>query len=84
MPPERFAAVCQSLGIGDDTLVVAYDNNMSLHAARFWWTQSYYGHRNVKVLDGGWRGWVSEGGAVALTAARHATARPLRRRPMHR
>ena len=38
MPPDRFAAVCQALGIGDDTLVVACDNNMSLHAARFWWT----------------------------------------------
>ena len=66
MPPERFAAVCQGLGIGDDTLVVAYDNAMSLHAARFWWTLSYYGHRNVKVLDGGWRRWLTEGGAVAF------------------
>lgn len=65
-PPERFAAYCLGLGIGDDTLVVAYDNNMSLHAARFWWTLAYYGHRNVKVLDGGWRRWVSEGGAVAF------------------
>ena len=66
MPPDRFAAVCQGLGIGDDTMVVAYDNNMSLYAARFWWTLSYYGHRKVKVLDGGWRRWVSEGGAVAF------------------
>ncbi len=65
-PPDRFAEACQSLGIGDDTLVVAYDNNMSLHAARFWWTLSYYGHRQVRVLDGGWRRWVSEGGAVAF------------------
>ena len=68
-PPDRFASACQALGIGDDTLVVAYDNNMSLHAARFWWTLSYYGHRNVRVLDGGWRRWVSEGGAVAFDRA---------------
>ena len=66
MPPERFAAVCHSLGIGDETLVVAYDNNMSLHAARFWWTLSYYGHRNTRVLDGGWRRWLAEGGEVAF------------------
>lgn len=66
MPPEGFAAACQALGIGDDTLVVAYDNNMSLHAARFWWTLTYYGHSNVKVLDGGWRRWVAEGGIVAF------------------
>ena len=69
MPPERFAAVCQALGIGDDTLVVAYDNNLSLHAARFWWTLSYNGHTNVKVLDGGWRGWVAGGGAIAFSRA---------------
>ena len=66
MPPEKFAAACQALGIGNDTLVVAYDNNMSLHAARFWWTLNYYGHRNVKVLDGGWRRWAAEGGRVAF------------------
>ncbi len=68
-PPDRFAAACLALGIGDDTLVVACDNNMSLHAARFWWTLAYYGHRNVRVLDGGWRRWVSEGGAVAFDRA---------------
>ena len=68
-PPERFAAACQALGIGDDTLVVAYDNNMSLHAARFWWTLAYYGHRNVRVLDGGWRRWVSEGRPIAFDRA---------------
>ena len=66
MPPDRFADTCRSLGIGDDSLVVAYDNGMSLHAARFWWTLSYYGHRNVRVLDGGWRRWVAEGGAIAF------------------
>ena len=66
MPPERFAAVCRDLGIGDETLVVACDNSMSLHAARFWWVLNYYGHRNVKVLDGGWRRWVSENGPVAF------------------
>ena len=68
-PPDRFAAACQALGIGDDSLVVAYDNNMSLHAARFWWTLAYYGHKNVRVLDGGWRAWVSEGGPVAFDRA---------------
>ena len=61
LPPEPFAAMCQNLGIGDDTLVVAYDNNQSLYAARLWWALNYYGHTQVKVLDGGWRRWVTEG-----------------------
>ena len=73
LPPARFAEVCQSLGIGDDTPVVAYDNNMSLYAARFWWTLNYYGHRNVRVLDGGWRRWVATGCAVSFDPTEPAT-----------
>jgi len=65
-PPDRFAAACQNLGIGDDTQVVAYDNNSSLYAARFWWVLNHYGHTNVKVLDGGWRRWVAEGRSVSF------------------
>jgi thiosulfate/3-mercaptopyruvate sulfurtransferase len=61
LPPDKFAALCQSLGIGDDTLVIACDNNQSLYSARLWWALSYYGHRNVKVLNGGWHSWVSQG-----------------------
>ena len=65
-PPEKFAATCQNLGIGDTTQVVAYDHNMSLYAARFWWVSNYYGHTNMKVLDGGWRRWVTEGRQVSF------------------
>ncbi|MBI2872264.1 MAG: sulfurtransferase [Chloroflexi bacterium] len=57
----QFAAAMEALGIGDDTLVVAYDNSRGLHAARLWWALSYYGHTSVKVLNGGWRKWFREG-----------------------
>ena len=67
MSPEQFAAMCQGLGIGDDTLVVTYDNAQGLTAARLWWALNYYGHTNVKVLNGGWRRWVSEGLKVDFT-----------------
>ena len=66
LPPDKFAAVCQNLGIGDATPVVAYDNNLSLYAARFWWTLNYYGHRSVRVLNGGWRAWVAAGGPISF------------------
>ena len=55
MYPQQFATMCQNLGIGDDNLVIAYDNSQSLYAARLWWALNYYGHGEVKVLDGGWR-----------------------------
>ena len=69
MEPEQFKAMCQALGIGDDTLVIAYDNAQSLTAARLWWALNTYGHSNVKVLDGGWRRWVSEGRKISFDRA---------------
>jgi thiosulfate/3-mercaptopyruvate sulfurtransferase len=61
-PPERFAAVMGRLGIGHETLVVAYDNmGFPLGSARLWWALNHYGHDKVRVLDGGLRQWVSEG-----------------------
>jgi thiosulfate/3-mercaptopyruvate sulfurtransferase len=66
LPPDQFANLCQHLGIGDDTLVIAYDNNQGLYAARLWWALTYYGHPNVKVLDGGWRRWVQEDRSISF------------------
>ena len=61
MKPEQVAPLMESMGIGDDTLVVAYDHSRGLYAGRFWWVLNYYGHRQVKVLNGGWRKWFREG-----------------------
>jgi thiosulfate/3-mercaptopyruvate sulfurtransferase len=69
LPPDRFAEMVESLGIGDDTLVVAYDNSRSLYAGRLWWALRYYGHDDVKVLNGGWRKWLREGRSVSIDAA---------------
>jgi thiosulfate/3-mercaptopyruvate sulfurtransferase len=60
-PPERFAALMGSLGIGDDTRVVVYDHAGGQFATRLWWVLIYYGHDLVSVLDGGWKKWTSEG-----------------------
>lgn len=64
MGPEKFADTMAKMGIADDSLVVAYDGHMSLLAARFWWALNYYGHRNVRVLNGGIHKWLAEGRPV--------------------
>ena len=66
MSPPQFQAMCQRLGIGDDSLVICYDNSQSLYAARLWWALNTYGHRNAKVLNGGWRGWIAANRPVGL------------------
>lgn len=64
MPPDKTAEFMGKLGIGDDTLVVAYEGHSSPWAARLWWVLNYYGHTNVKVLNGGVRKWMAEGRPV--------------------
>ena len=60
-PPAEARALFEALGIGDDTVVVAYDRYRNRDASRLWWVLGYYGHANVKVLNGGWKKWTAEG-----------------------
>ena len=52
------------IGIGDDSVVVAYDDAGGTIAARLWWMLDDLGHRNVRVLDGGIGAWVAAGGPL--------------------
>ncbi len=73
--PARFAAAMERAGIGDDTLVVAYDDNVIFLAARLCWALQVYGHDRVRWLDGGFPAWVAAGLPVSdrPAAARAAT-----------
>ena len=75
MTAEQIAAEMSGLGIGDDTLVIAYDDFGSLYASRLWWVLSYYGHRDVKVLNGGWHRWLAEGRPVTGKVPTYGPAR---------
>jgi thiosulfate/3-mercaptopyruvate sulfurtransferase len=66
--PATFAARMAALGITDDTEVVAYDDGGGTVAARLWWMLDDLGHRNARVLDGGFAAWVAAGGPVTSQA----------------
>ena len=66
-PPEQIESVMSSRGIGNDTLVIAYDDNNNMDSARLWWTLKYYGHDNVKVVSGGMQALQSEGVTMSAT-----------------
>lgn len=57
--PEAFAAAMRRAGISSDTPVVTYDGAEGVGAARAWWLLRYFGHRDVRVLDGGYQAWTS-------------------------
>ena len=74
MPPEQFKAAMEELGIRDDSHVVAYDASGSLYAARLWWCLNYYGHSQVRVMNGGWNRWLKESRAVTMAEPAVASA----------
>jgi len=54
---EQFEALLSSKGIGTDDTVVLYGGNNNWFAAYAYWYFKLYGHRNVKLLDGGRKKW---------------------------
>jgi thiosulfate/3-mercaptopyruvate sulfurtransferase len=77
MPPDQFARLMSELGVSSDTTVVTYDAG-GVTAARMWWVLNYYGHTNVKMLNGGWVKWLMEGRPVThqATTVKPATFTP--------
>jgi thiosulfate/3-mercaptopyruvate sulfurtransferase len=59
--PAVFAARMSGLGVGDESLVVAYDDVGGGNAARLWWMLDDLGHPDVAVLDGGIGAWIEAG-----------------------
>jgi thiosulfate/3-mercaptopyruvate sulfurtransferase len=58
----------RALGIALDNKVVVYDDSLSKDAARIWWIARYAGAKDVRLLNGGWKGWVAAGNEVSTKA----------------
>jgi len=70
--PAVFQAAMRAAGVSRDRPAVVYDDGDGLPAARGWWMLRYHGHRDVRVLDGGYRAWLAAG--LPVTAAAPAPA----------
>ncbi len=64
-PAEKFASRMQSLGLGDGSRVVLYDDSAVKTAARAWFMLKMFGAHDVAILDGGIAKWKAEGRALA-------------------
>jgi thiosulfate/3-mercaptopyruvate sulfurtransferase len=60
-PPEKFASRMQSLGLGDGSRVVVYDDSPFKSSTRAWWMLTLFGAHDVAILDGGIAKWKAEG-----------------------
>ena len=55
-PVSQIAAIIGKLGVGDADEAVLVSDDFAA-AARIYWTFKVLGHREVTILDGGWKAW---------------------------
>lgn len=76
---EQMKRVMEAHGVGDDTLVVAYDDEGGHAASRLWLAMVVHGHEDgIRILEGGLTKWQQEGRPLSTepVAPRPATFTP--------
>ncbi|MCI3926842.1 sulfurtransferase [Paenibacillus sp. TRM 82003] len=58
---DSLAAKLTAWGIGNDSIVVAYDDQGGAMASRLWWLLGFMGHDEAYVLNGGFCAWKQAG-----------------------
>jgi thiosulfate/3-mercaptopyruvate sulfurtransferase len=48
-------------GISNDTTILLYGDNNNWFAAYAFWQLKYYGHKDVKLINGGRKKWIAQG-----------------------
>src|SRR5581483_5805493 len=62
--PEAIARTLGERGIGNDSTIVLYDEGTGPLTGTVYWLLKYLGHRDVRVLNGGWHAWTQAGAPV--------------------
>jgi thiosulfate/3-mercaptopyruvate sulfurtransferase len=61
LAPQAFGELFGSRGIGDEHTIVVYGDRNNWFAAYTYWYLKYYGHEDVKLVNGPREKWISEG-----------------------
>jgi thiosulfate/3-mercaptopyruvate sulfurtransferase len=66
---EEMEQLLGNAGIDNNTTIVLYGDNNNWFAAWAFWQLKYYGHRDVKLMNGGRAKWVAENRPLTTQAA---------------
>jgi thiosulfate/3-mercaptopyruvate sulfurtransferase len=78
-PVDQLRRVLANAGISDRSKVVIYGSTIG--ATRLFFTLDYFGHPNVRVLNGGLSSWKARGGQLEAAPPATATASTLTPKP---
>lgn len=81
IPKAQFEALMGHSGIRNDTTVVLYGDNNNWFAAWAFWQLKIYGHRDVRLMNGGRKKWLAEGRELTrevpvVSPTRYAASEP--------
>ncbi len=68
-------ALLSKHGVTPETTVAVYGDNNNWFAAWFFWLLKYYGHKDVRLVNGGRVKWVAEGRPLTTAAPTFAPSR---------
>ncbi len=74
LDPESFGRLFGSRGISNDHLIVLYGDRNNWFAAYTYWYLKYYGHHNVKLMNGPREKWIEEGRPTSTEVPDHPPA----------
>ena len=57
---EGLEGLMSNAGVGNDDTVILYGDNNNWFAAYAFWLLEMYGHKDIKLMDGGRKKWVAE------------------------
>lgn len=72
---ESLEQVLSQAGVSPDTAVVVYGDNNNWFAAWALWQLKYYGHNDVRIMNGGRVKWVAEGRELSTEAPQIAATK---------
>ena len=74
LPKSQFEKLMTESGIGQDTMVILYGDSNNWFAAWALWQMKIYGHKDVRIMDGGRKKWIAEGREMQTAATKPAPA----------
>ncbi len=81
IPKDKFEQLMGRSGISNTTTVILYGDNNNWFAAWAFWQLKVYGHKDVRLMNGGRKKWIAEGrelvtGASTPTPAAYKAKEP--------
>ncbi len=80
---DQFAALLSERGIANDDTVVLYGGNNNWFAAYAYWYFALYGHREVRLLDGGRKKWELDARPLTTEVVPRPATRYVAQEPDH-